>query len=201
MKRLFDLAVSSVLLILFSPVILILFVAIRWKLGSPVLFTQVRPGLHEQPFTLFKCRTMTSACDENGELLPDKLRITEFGRLLRRFSLDEIPQLLNVFLGQMSIVGPRPLLMSYLSRYNSEQSRRHDVKPGITGWAQVNGRNAISWEQKFELDVWYVDHQSFILDLKILFMTIARVLQSKDVNQEGYATVSEFMGSGQDIDG
>ncbi|ARU61205.1 sugar transferase [Tumebacillus avium] len=194
MKRLFDLTVSAVLLLVLSPVILITAYLIRQKLGSPVLFKQERPGLHGKIFSLYKFRSMTDERDENGELLPDDVRLTAFGKLVRKTSLDELPQLFNVLKGDISLVGPRPLLKEYLPLYTEEQARRHHVKPGITGWAQVNGRNAISWEEKFRLDVWYVDHQSFGLDLKILFMTLMKVVRSEGVNQAGHVTISKFQG-------
>ena len=171
-KRLLDIIISGVALILLSPLILLLILLVRCKLGSPVFFKQERPGLNEKIFTLKKFRTMTDKRDEMGQLLPDSLRLTKFGKFLRSSSLDELPELWNIFVGDMSLIGPRPLLIKYLPLYNAEQARRHEVRPGITGWAQVNGRNAISWTRKFELDVWYVDHCSFSLDLKIIFLTI-----------------------------
>lgn len=195
LKRTFDLLISSILIVVLSPVILIVFFMVRWKLGRPAFFTQVRPGLHGKLFTLYKFRTMTDQRDDNGELLPDEIRLTGFGSLLRKLSLDELPQLFNVVLGDMSLVGPRPLLVEYLTRYNDEQRRRHNVRPGITGLAQVKGRNLISWEEKFAYDVWYVDHQSFWLDLTILMLTVKKVIRPEGINQEGYATVSEFLGN------
>ncbi len=165
------------------------------KLGSPVLFKQCRPGLHGQPFNIYKFRTLSLARDANGELLPDHERMTPLGIFLRKFSLDELPQLFNVLRGDLSLVGPRPLLMEYLPLYSVEQMRRHDVHPGITGWAQVNGRNAIGWEEKFKFDVWYVDHQSFLLDMKILWMTVLKVLRREGVNEQGHATMSKFTGN------
>ncbi|TCP52335.1 sugar transferase EpsL [Tumebacillus sp. BK434] len=194
MKRLFDLTVSAVLLMVLSPVILITAYLIRQKLGSPVIFKQERPGLHGKLFSLYKFRSMTDERDENGELLPDDVRLTAFGKLVRKTSLDELPQLFNVLKGDISLVGPRPLLKEYLPLYTEEQARRHHVKPGITGWAQVNGRNAISWEEKFRLDVWYVDHQSFWLDLKILYMTLRKVVRSEGINQTGHVTIAKFQG-------
>lgn len=173
---------------------LILAVLVRLKIGSPVLFRQVRPGLRGKPFSIYKFRTMTDERDEDGCLLPDFERLTELGRFLRKTSIDELPELFNVIKGNMSIVGPRPLLMQYLDRYTPEQARRHEVKPGITGWAQVNGRNAISWEDKFKLDVWYVDNWSLWLDVKIIGMTIMSVLKREGISQEGEATAAEFMG-------
>lgn len=169
--------------------------AVRLAMGSPILLRQVRPGLCGQPFTFLKFRSMTEACDADGKLLPDAQRLSPFGSWLRRSSLDELPQLFNVLRGDMSLVGPRPLLMEYLSLYSPRQSRRHEVRPGITGWAQVNGRNAISWEEKFELDVWYVEHQSLMLDLKILFITLARLFQHADVSHGGHVSMPRFTGS------
>lgn len=194
-KRLFDLIFAMIGLMVFSPVLVITAFLVRIKLGSPVLFKQRRPGLDAQPFYVYKFRTMTNQRDINGQLLPDDVRLTSFGKLLRRLSLDELPQLFNVVKGDLSLVGPRPLLMQYLDRYSLEQARRHEVKPGITGWAQVNGRNAISWEEKFKLDVWYVDNQSFWLDIKILWMTIKKVFVSEGISQQGQATMEEFTGS------
>ena len=173
-------------------------ILVRIKLGSPVLFEQRRPGLYGKPFILLKFRTMTDERDANGELLPDAVRLTSFGKALRRYSLDELPQLFNVIKGDMSLVGPRPLLMEYLDYYTPMQARRHEVKPGITGWAQVNGRNAISWEEKFALDVWYVDNCSFILDLKILWMTFLKVVKSEGISQPGQATMEKFKNTGFD---
>lgn len=194
MKRLFDFFISLILLIMLSPVIGIVAVLIRKKIGSPVLFKQPRPGLHGKVFHVYKFRTMTDERDANGELLPDAVRLTAFGQLLRKLSLDELPQLWNVLKGDMSFVGPRPLLVEYLPLYNERQARRHDVRPGITGWAQVNGRNAISWEKKFEYDVWYVENQSFWLDLKIFFLTVKKVFVSEGISQEGQATMEKFKG-------
>lgn len=167
---------------------------VRYRLGSPIIFKQQRPGLFARPFYVYKFRTMNDKKDSHGCLLPDEVRLTTFGKLLRKLSLDELPQLVNVIMGDMSIVGPRPLLMEYLPLYNQEQARRHDVRPGITGWAQVNGRNAISWEEKFKLDVWYVDNWSFSLDMKILWMTVLKVIKSEGVNQQGQATMEKFRG-------
>ncbi len=194
-KRLFDLSASLAALLLLSPVLLLLAVLVRVKIGSPVFFTQTRPGLHGQPFQMIKFRTMTNACREDGSLLPDVERLTRFCRFLRSTSLDELPELWNVLKGEMSLVGPRPLLMEYLPLYSPEQARRHEVKPGITGWAQVNGRNAISWEDKFQLDVWYVDHQSFWLDLKILLLTIKNVIYRQDINAAGDTAMPLFQGN------
>ncbi|WGZ91682.1 MAG: sugar transferase [Candidatus Thiocaldithrix dubininis] len=194
MKRTLDLSAALFGLILLAPIILILSILIRQKLGSPILFTQTRPGLHGKPFRMIKFRTMTDARDANGELLPDSVRLTSFGRFLRSTSLDELPELLNVLKGDMSLVGPRPLLMEYLPLYTPEQARRHEVRPGITGWAQINGRNAISWNEKFKLDVWYVDNQSLWLDLKILALTIKKVFVREGISAEGDATMPKFTG-------
>lgn len=196
-KRLFDLLVSLVGLIVLSPITLILCLLVWINLGGPVIFAQIRPGYHGKLFRLYKFRSMRNAFDAQGKSLPDELRLTQFGKFLRASSLDELPELVNVLLGQMSLVGPRPLLVAYLERYSPEQARRHDVLPGITGWAQVNGRNAISWEEKFKLDVWYVDHQSFWLDIKILFMTVMKVFKRESINAPGSATAPEFMGKDQ----
>ena len=193
-KRLVDVILTAFALVLLSPVLVVLAVLVRWRLGSPVLFRQQRPGLHGRAFTLLKFRTMTDARDAAGNLLPDEQRLTSFGRFLRRTSLDELPELLNVLKGDMSLVGPRPLLMQYLDRYTPDQMRRHKVRPGITGWAQINGRNALSWEEKFALDVWYVDHLSLWLDLKITLLTMWKVLRREGISQEGFATMPEFMG-------
>ncbi|WP_279390794.1 sugar transferase [Alkalihalobacillus sp. LMS39] len=195
MKRLFDIIVSFFLIFLLLPLFLIVTVLVRVKLGTPILFKQVRPGLNEKPFTLFKYRTMTNERGKDGNLLSDEMRLTSFGLLLRKFSLDELPQLFNVLKGDISLVGPRPLLMEYLPLYSGEQRKRHQVRPGITGWAQVNGRNAVSWEERFTLDVWYVDNYSFLLDLKILFMTVVKVIKSEGINQEGHVTVEKFSGN------
>ncbi|WP_461436955.1 sugar transferase [Marinobacter nauticus] len=194
-KRLFDIVASSFGLLFLSPVIAIVAFQIRRKLGSPVLFRQVRPGLSGKPFSMIKFRTMRDAFDEQGNPLPDSERMTSFGRLLRASSLDELPELWNVLKGDMSLVGPRPLLMEYLPLYSNEQYRRHEVRPGVTGWAQVNGRNAISWEDKFNLDVWYVDNRSFWLDLRILFLTVKKVLVRDGISGEGEATMSKFTGN------
>ena len=194
-KRAMDVAVAGTALLLLSPVIALTALAIRVRLGSPVVFRQTRPGREGRPFQVVKFRTMTEARGPDGALLPDAERLPPFGALLRRTSLDELPQLWNVLRGDMSLVGPRPLLMQYLARYTPEQARRHQVRPGITGWAQVNGRNAVSWERKFELDVWYVDHRSLALDLRILGMTLARVFRRHGISQPGQATAQEFMGT------
>ncbi|MGX7595073.1 sugar transferase [Planococcus plakortidis] len=195
MKRLFDFIVSLIALIVLSPVILITALLIRSKIGSPVVFKQKRPGRDESSFYVFKFRSMTDERDSKGELLPDNVRLTSFGKVMRKLSLDELPQLINVLKGDMSFVGPRPLLMEYLDLYDERQKKRHDVRPGITGWAQVNGRNAISWEQKFEYDVWYVENRSFWLDIKILFMTVMKVFKSEGISQDGQATMTKFKGS------
>jgi len=197
-KRLFDLTLSSAALLVLAPVFLLLMLLVRFKLGSPIFFTQVRPGLNGKPFTMYKFRTMKDERDAEGNLLPDAQRLTSFGKFLRSTSLDELPELINVLKGDMSLVGPRPLLMEYLPLYTSEQARRHEVRPGITGWAQVNGRNAISWEEKFKLDVWYVDNQSFWLDIKILLMTVGKVLKRDGISAEGEATMQKFRGN--DVD-
>lgn len=195
LKRAFDWFGAMLGLVILSPLILVLVICIRLKLGTPVFFRQKRPGLYGQPFEMIKFRTMTDERDDQGVLLPDDRRLTAFGKFLRGASLDEFPALINVFKGEMSLVGPRPLLMQYLPLYSPEQARRHDVRPGVTGWAQVNGRNAISWEEKFELDVWYVTHQSWSLDMKILWMTVAKVFKREGINQDGQATMEEFFGS------
>lgn len=197
MKRLIDFLVSFFALVFVIPLIVVIIVAIRVRLGSPILFTQVRPGLHGKPFKMFKFRTMTFEYNEKGELLPDAMRINYLGSLLRSTSLDELPNLWNILVGHMSLVGPRPLLMEYLPLYSAEQAKRHYVKPGITGWAQVNGRNAISWEDKFALDVWYANNQSFFLDLKIILMTIKKVLLRSGISAQGEATMPKFTGSGK----
>ncbi|WP_347548664.1 sugar transferase [Pseudalkalibacillus hwajinpoensis] len=195
MKRLFDVTIATTLLVVLSPVIGVLSLKIKKQMGAPVLFKQQRPGLHEKPFYLCKFRTMGHGTDVNGELLPDHSRLTELGKFLRKYSLDELPQLLNVFKGEMSLVGPRPLLMDYLPLYSDDQKMRHHVKPGMTGWAQVNGRNAISWEEKFKLDTWYVQNQSFLLDLKILCITIYKVLKKEGINQQEEVPMEKFRGS------
>lgn len=196
-KRMFDICVAVLLLLVLSPVLALTALVVRMRLGSPVLFRQVRPGLNGKPFTLVKFRTMIDKRDNEGNSLPDDKRLTILGKFLRSTSLDELPELLNVLRGDMSLVGPRPLLMQYLGRYTPAQMHRHAVRPGITGWAQVNGRNTTSWEERFQLDVWYVEHQSFKLDLLILRQTIHQVILGKDINQPGHATMSEFMGNAQ----
>ena len=195
MKRIFDLLVSLLVLALLFPIILITALLVCIKLGSPILFTQKRPGLKGKVFNLYKFRTMTDAKDNNGNLLPDAQRLTQFGRFLRSTSIDELPALFNVLKGELSLVGPRPLLVEYLPLYSTEQARRHDVKPGITGWAQVNGRNAIGWDEKFKLDVWYVDNHSFSLDIKILFSTVKKVFIREGISAEGEATMQKFTGN------
>ncbi len=195
-KRCLDIIVASGAVLVFLPIFILVAILVRVNLGSPVLFLQMRPGLHGKPFFIYKFRSLTNAVDEQGALLPDEKRLTYFGNWLRKSSLDEIPQLFNVIKGDMSLVGPRPLLMEYLPLYSSEQARRHDVLPGITGWAQVCGRNAISWEEKFSLDVWYVEHQSFWLDIKILFKTVQRVFSRKGVNKDDASfSMEKFRGS------
>ena len=195
MKRLLDIVVSVILLVVLSPLIAVLAILVRLKLGKPVLFKQERPGLHGRLFNLYKFRTMRDLVDRDGRSLPDEDRLTPFGRFLRSSSLDELPEFFNVLKGEMSLVGPRPLLVAYLERYTPEQARRHAALPGITGWAQVNGRNALSWEDKFRLDVWYVDHQSFWLDIKILLMTLWKAIKREGISAPGSATAPEFMGS------
>jgi len=194
-KRCFDLVCSALGLVLLSPLFLVLALLVRFKLGAPVLFKQQRPGYRSRPFLLYKFRTMTDRRDEKGLLLPDEQRLTRFGKFLRATSLDELPELFNVLRGEMSLVGPRPLLMQYLERYSAVQKRRHDVLPGITGWAQIHGRNILTWEDKFALDVWYVDHRSFWLDLRILLTTFVKTLRQEGISQPGFATAEEFMGS------
>jgi sugar O-acyltransferase (sialic acid O-acetyltransferase NeuD family) len=193
-KRLFDICMSFLGLLVLFPVIVIVSAMINSRLGRPIIFSQVRPGLHGNPFTMYKFRTMKDAVDTQGNPLPDSERMTTFGAFLRSSSLDELPGLWNVLKGDMSLVGPRPLLVEYLARYSPEQARRHDVKPGITGWAQVNGRNAISWEQKFQYDIWYVDNQSFLLDLKIIALTLKKVFIREGISAEGEVTMSKFLG-------
>jgi len=194
-KRLFDICISAIALLLLSPIILIVSHKVAKNLGQPVLFKQKRPGLHGKAFEMIKFRSMRDATDQNGQALPDNERLTPFGKKLRNTSLDELPGLWSVLKGDMSLVGSRPLLMEYLPLYSKEQARRHHVKPGITGWAQINGRNAISWEKKFALDVWYVDNQSFWLDLKIIFLTIKKVLIKEGISADGEVTISKFTGS------
>lgn len=195
MGRVFNIIVALLFLILFSPLMLFITVGIRIFLGSPIFFKQLRPGRYGHPFKMIKFRTMKYVFDEQGVPLPDGHRLTRLGKFLRSTSLDELPELWNVLKGDMSLVGPRPLLMEYLQLYSTEQQRRHEVKPGITGWAQVNGRNSLSWDEKFRLDVWYVDNQSFWLDIKILWMTIKKVLVREGVSAEGQATMEKFQGN------
>ena len=195
MKRVFDVLISAIGLLLLAVPLAILAWQVRRKLGSPVLFIQLRPGLHDKPFCMIKFRTMTDARDANGVLLPDLQRLTPFGCFLRTTSMDELPELWNVLRGEMSLVGPRPLLMEYLPLYSSDQARRNEVRPGITGWAQVNGRNAISWEEKFALDVWYVDHLTIHLDFRILWMTLCKVITRDGISADGEATMPRFEGS------
>lgn len=197
MKRLFDIVASFCALLLLSPIIAIVAWKIRKNLGSPVLFRQTRPGLHGKPFEMVKFRTMKDATDAQGNILPDAERMTPFGDKLRNSSLDELPELWNVLKGEMSLVGPRPLLMQYLPLYSKEQARRHEVRPGVTGWAQINGRNAISWEKKFKLDVWYVDNHSFWLDFKILLLTVKKVFVKEGISADGHVTIAPFTGQEQ----
>lgn len=196
MKRIFDFFVSFVAIIFLLPVFIILFFLIRRKLGAPVLFRQQRPGKDGRPFTMVKFRTMLDATGADGNVLPDELRLTKFGKTLRATSLDELPELWNVLKGDMSLVGPRPLLMEYLPLYDEDQSRRHEVRPGVTGWAQINGRNAIDWNDKFKLDVWYVDNHTLWLDIKIIFLTIRKVIIRDGISSEGQATTTKFTGNG-----
>ncbi|WP_392538279.1 sugar transferase [Legionella sp. 227] len=195
LKRFFDVLLASILLIVFMPILIIVGLLIRYRLGSPIFFRQDRPGLHGKTFQVIKFRTMRELYDKQGEVLPDKDRITRFGHFVRASSLDELPQLWNVLKGEMSFVGPRPLLMEYLSLYNDEQKRRHDVKPGITGLAQVNGRNALTWDDKFKLDLWYVDHQSFYLDIKILLLTVKKVVIREGITSQGSVSNEKFTGN------
>ncbi len=198
MKRLADICVAGGLLVVLSPLLLALGVVVWWRLGWPVLFVQTRPGLHGRPFALVKFRTMTKAQDSQGAPLPDAERLTGLGRFLRATSLDELPELWNVLRGEMSLVGPRPLLMDYLPLYTPEQARRHEVRPGITGWAQIHGRNAVSWEDRFALDVWYVDNRGLGLDLRIVWQTVLAVLRREGISAEGHATMPKFEGSGRE---
>jgi len=194
-KRIFDLIAASLGLVILSPFIILTAILVRIFLGTPVLFRQMRPGYKGKPFTVYKFRTMTDARDTQGNLLSDDIRLTRFGKFLRRSSLDELPELFNILRGEMSFVGPRPLLMEYLPLYSPEQMRRHDVYPGLTGWAQINGRNAITWQDKFKLDVWYVDHWSFWLDIKIIFMSLWKAIQREGISQPGQATTEYFKGN------
>ncbi len=194
-KRFLDITVAGIGLAVLAPVYAIVAIAIRCTIGKPILFRQLRPGQDERLFVLLKFRTMRATFDQGGRLLPDRDRLTKLGLWLRKLSLDELPQLVTVLRGDMSLVGPRPLLSEYLPRYSARQRRRHELKPGLTGWAQVNGRNAITWEQKFDLDMWYVEHRTFWLDMRILWLTILKVLQRAGIHQEGHATMPEFQGS------
>lgn len=194
-KSILDRLIAAIALVFFSPLLLLTAIAIYIRMGSPVLFSQPRPGKDGDIFKFYKFRTMTNECDRDGNLLCDEQRLTAIGQFLRKTSLDELPQLWNVLKGDMSFVGPRPLLVEYLTRYSPEQARRHEIKPGITGWAQINGRNAITWEEKFNLDVWYVDHWSLWLDLKILILTVWKVLQREGISQSGHATIEDFQGN------
>jgi lipopolysaccharide/colanic/teichoic acid biosynthesis glycosyltransferase len=194
-KRIFDLLLTIPGMVLISPLLGVIALLVRWLHGSPIIFSQLRPGYRGVPFKIYKFRSMRDAYDEQGHLLPDEQRLTRLGSFLRSTSLDELPELVNVIRGEMSLVGPRPLLMQYLERYSHEQMRRHNVLPGITGWAQVNGRNALTWEDKFRLDVWYVDHWSLSLDIKILLLNFWKVIQREGISQPGHATAAEFMGS------
>ncbi|MGG1149391.1 sugar transferase [Bacillus wiedmannii] len=201
MKRIFDVCISLLLLFVCLLPIFVVAILVRMKLGSPVLFKQQRPGLHGKPFNVYKFRTMLDKKGSDGELLPDQNRLTTFGAILRKYSLDELPQLMNVVCGDLSLVGPRPLLMEYLPLYSSKQAKRHNVKPGITGWAQINGRNLITWEEKFELDVWYVENHSFLLDLKIIVLTILKVFKTEGINHVGHVTMERFTGGEIEIKG
>lgn len=194
LKRILDFTASGILLVMLSPVILAVALLVRLKMGSPVFFCQTRPGLHARPFVMYKFRTMLNTRDEEGNLLPDKERLTDIGKIIRKLSLDELPELYNVFKGDMSLVGPRPLLMEYLPHYTAMQARRHEARPGITGWAIIHGRNAIDWDDKFRLDVWYVDHQSLWLDLKILAITAWKVLRREGISFPGHETMPRFRG-------
>lgn len=194
-KRLLDIIISLSALILLAPLYAVISYKVKKNLGSPILFKQTRPGLHAQPFDMIKFRTMKDATDTSGNLLPDSMRMTAFGKMLRSSSLDELPELWNVLKGDMSLVGPRPLLMEYVPLYNQEQARRHEMRPGITGWAQINGRNNISWNDKFKLDVWYIDNQSLLLDLKILLLTVKKVIIKEGINEKNEVTMSKFSGN------
>ena len=195
LKRMFDLIISLGLLVISSPILIVSYLLISKKLGKPVLFKQTRPGKYEKPFDIYKFRTMTTEVDDKGQLLPDEQRMTKLGSKIRNSSIDELPQLINVLKGDLSLVGPRPLLMEYLPLYNEEQRKRHNVKPGITGWAQINGRNAITWEQKFKLDVWYAENQSYKLDMYILYKTIENIIKKKDISSESHVTAEKFRGN------
>ena len=193
--RIFDILISLLFLVILSPVLLIIALIIKYKMGSPVLFKQLRPGFKEKPFIIFKFRTMRNEINSDGIELPDSQRLDPFGKFLRSTSLDELPELWNVYKGDMSLVGPRPLLMEYLPLYSLRQARRHNVKPGITGWAQINGRNSISWNEKLDMDVWYVDNKTFLLDLKILFLTLFKVIKQEGISKNGYITTDKFKGN------
>ena len=195
LKRLTDILLSFVGLLFFSPLLLIAVIAIFIFLGRPILFVQKRPGYHAKPFNILKLRTMKDLRDSSGALLPDEERVSKFGNFLRKYSIDELPELINVIKGDMSIVGPRPLLMQYLSLYNQAQKKRHEVRPGITGWAQINGRNNLSWEERFELDLWYVNNHNFLLDLKIIFLTITKVISAENINSDDHVTMKPFKGN------
>ncbi|OQY44893.1 MAG: hypothetical protein B6242_11635 [Anaerolineaceae bacterium 4572_78] len=199
MKRIIDIILTLIALIILSPLLVLTAITVYFKLGVPIIFRQVRPGLHGKPFGMFKFRTMTDARDDKGNLLPDAERLTPLGKFLRSVSLDELPELINVLRDEMSLVGPRPLLMKYLERYTPEQMRRHEVLPGITGLAQVNGRNEITWAEKLQFDVWYVDNHSLWLDLKIIMLTVWTVLRRDGISQEGHATMEEFQGTSADL--
>ncbi|WP_440706368.1 sugar transferase [Heyndrickxia oleronia] len=200
MKSIMDILISFLLLVLLFPLIVMIAVLVKFKIGSPIIFKQQRPGLNGRPFYIYKFRSMNDWMDDNGTLLPDDERLTKFGALLRKYSLDELPQLINVLRGELSLVGPRPLLMEYLPLYTKEQAKRHLVKPGITGWAQVNGRNSITWDKKFELDIWYVNNQSILLDLKILWLTIVKVIKTEGIDQTDKVTMPHFKGEVKQID-
>lgn len=196
LKQIFDTVTAFILIMMLIPFYVLIGLGIFIQSGMPILFKQIRPGYKEKPFLIYKFRTMTDGKDAKGQLLPDEQRLTRIGQVIRRYSLDELPQLFNVLKGDMSFVGPRPLLVEYLALYSNEQKRRHDVKPGITGWAQVNGRNAIGWEEKFKLDIWYVEHHSFWLDMRILWMTFFNVIKQKDIHATNCATMEKFRGNG-----
>jgi lipopolysaccharide/colanic/teichoic acid biosynthesis glycosyltransferase len=200
MQRAVDFIIALIGIFLTAPVLVILWIMVRIKHGSPVLFRQIRPGRYGEPFTMYKFRTMTNECDAEGNFLPDAQRLTGFGKFMRSTSLDELPELFNVLKGNMNVVGPRPLLMEYLPYYTLEQARRHEVRPGITGWAQVNGRNALSWEEKLKLDIWYVDNRSFYLNMRILWLTAGTVLRRDGISQEGSVTMEKFRGSNPEVD-
>ena len=191
-KRIFDFVASIILLVMLSPLLIIIYLSVRIFLGAPVIFTQLRPGLNEQPFKLFKFRTMLDIRGDDNQLLDDEYRLTRFGKLLRSLSIDELPELINVISGEMSLVGPRPLLMDYLPHYTAEQRKRHQVRPGITGWAQINGRNTLNWPDKFLLDIWYIENYSFMLDCKILWMTFYKIIHREGIHAPGVATMTRF---------